>query len=31
LRDDTYVIPKIIEQGYLQLGKHKLSFNRRTQ
>jgi type IV secretion system protein VirB9 len=31
LRDDTYVIPKVIEQGYLQLGKHKLSFNRRTQ
>jgi type IV secretion system protein VirB9 len=31
LRDDTYVIPKVIEQGYLQLGKHKLAFQRRTQ
>lgn len=31
LRDDTYVIPKVIEQGYLQLGKHKLSFSRRSQ
>jgi type IV secretion system protein VirB9 len=31
LRDDTYVIPKVIEQGYLQLGKHKLNFNRRPQ
>jgi type IV secretion system protein VirB9 len=31
LRDDTYLIPKVIEQGYLQLGKHKLSFNRRAQ
>jgi type IV secretion system protein VirB9 len=31
LRDDTYVIPKVIEQGYLQLGKHKLAFQRRAQ
>jgi type IV secretion system protein VirB9 len=31
LRNDTYVIPKVIEQGYLQFGKHKLSFNRRPQ
>jgi type IV secretion system protein VirB9 len=30
LRDDTYVLPKVIEQGYLQLGKHKLSFERRS-
>lgn len=26
LRDGTYVIPKVIDQGYLQLGKHKLTF-----
>jgi type IV secretion system protein VirB9 len=31
LRDDTYIIPKVIEQGYLQLGKHKLAFQRRAQ
>jgi type IV secretion system protein VirB9 len=30
LRDDTYILPKVIEQGYLQLGKHKLSFERRS-
>jgi type IV secretion system protein VirB9 len=31
LKDDTYVIPKVVDQGYLQLGKHKLTFQRRTQ
>ena len=28
LRDNTYVLPKVIDEGYLQLGKHKLSFAR---
>jgi type IV secretion system protein VirB9 len=31
LRDGTYVVPKVIDQGYLQLGKHKLNFSRRSQ
>jgi type IV secretion system protein VirB9 len=31
LEDGVYVIPKVIEHGYLQLGKHRLSFDRREQ
>ena len=30
LRDGTYVLPKVIDQGYLQLGKHKLTFDRQS-
>jgi type IV secretion system protein VirB9 len=31
LKDGTYVIPKIIDHGYLEIGKHRLSFERATQ
>jgi type IV secretion system protein VirB9 len=31
LEDGVYVIPKVIEHGYLQVGKHRLSFDRREQ
>ena len=31
LKDGAYVIPKVVERGYLQLGKHKLTFERRAQ
>jgi type IV secretion system protein VirB9 len=31
LVDSVYVVPKVIEHGYLQLGKHRLSFDRREQ
>lgn len=31
LKDGVYVVPKVIEHGYLQLGKHRLSFDRREQ
>ncbi len=29
LKDGTYVIPKIVDRGYLEIGKHKLSFERK--
>lgn len=29
LKDGTYVIPKIVDTGYLQIGKHKLAFERK--
>jgi type IV secretion system protein VirB9 len=28
LKDDTYIIPTVVDHGYLQIGKHKLSFDR---
>ncbi len=28
LLDGTYVIPTVVDHGYLQIGKHKLSFDR---
>ena len=31
LKDSTYVIPKIVDRGYLQIGKHKLNFERAAQ
>jgi type IV secretion system protein VirB9 len=30
LNDSTYVIPKIVDKGYLQIGKHKLTFERKA-
>jgi type IV secretion system protein VirB9 len=29
LKDATYVVPKVVDSGYLQVGKHKLSFERK--
>jgi type IV secretion system protein VirB9 len=29
LRDGTYVIPKVMDSGYLQLGKKRMEFKRR--
>jgi type IV secretion system protein VirB9 len=31
LKDGTYVIPKVIDHGYLEIGKHRLGFERATQ
>jgi type IV secretion system protein VirB9 len=31
LKDGTYVIPKVIDHGYLEIGKHRLSFERGAQ
>ena len=31
LKDGTYVIPKIVDKGYLQIGKRKLTFERKGQ
>ncbi len=31
LKDGTYVIPKVVDHGYLEIGKHKLSFARVAQ
>jgi type IV secretion system protein VirB9 len=31
LRDGTYVIPKVIDRGYLQIGKKHMDFERREQ
>jgi len=28
LEDGTYVLPKVVDHGYLAIGKHKLNFNR---
>jgi type IV secretion system protein VirB9 len=28
LKDGTYIIPKVIDHGYLEIGKHKLGFDR---
>ncbi len=29
LKDGTYVIPKIVDKGYLEIGKHRLTFERK--
>lgn len=31
LQDGTYVIPTVVDHGYLQIGKHKLSFDRKDK
>jgi len=31
LRDNTYVIPQVVDKGYLQIGKHKLTFERKAK
>jgi type IV secretion system protein VirB9 len=31
LSDGTYVIPKVIDHGYLQIGKHRAAFDRQAQ
>ena len=31
LKDGTYIIPKIVDKGYLEIGKHKLEFTRDTK
>jgi type IV secretion system protein VirB9 len=31
LKDGTYVIPAVVDKGYLEIGKHKLEFERKAQ
>jgi type IV secretion system protein VirB9 len=31
LKDGTYVIPTVVDHGYLEIGKHKLEFQRKGQ
>ena len=31
LKDGTYVIPTVVDHGYLEIGKHKLDFQRKGQ
>ncbi len=31
LQDGTYIIPTVVDKGYLQIGKHKLDFERKAQ
>ena len=31
LKDSTYVIPKVVDKGYLEIGKHRLTFERKGQ
>jgi type IV secretion system protein VirB9 len=31
LKDGTYVIPKVVDHGYLEIGKHRLTFERAAQ
>ena len=31
LQDSTYIIPTVVDKGYLQIGKHKLDFARKAQ
>ena len=31
LKDGTYVIPTVVDKGYLQIGKHKLNFERKGE
>ena len=31
LKDGTYVIPKVVNKGYLEIGKHRLEFQRKGQ
>jgi type IV secretion system protein VirB9 len=29
LKDGTYILPKIVDHGYLEIGKHRLEFQRK--
>lgn len=29
LKDGTYIIPKVVDKGYLEIGKHRLTFDRK--
>lgn len=31
LKDGTYILPKIVDKGYLEIGKHRLEFQRKGQ
>ncbi|MFT4113520.1 TrbG/VirB9 family P-type conjugative transfer protein [Silvibacterium sp.] len=31
LKDGTYILPTVVDKGYLQIGKHKLSFERKAK
>jgi type IV secretion system protein VirB9 len=31
LKDGTYILPTIVDKGYLEIGKHKLEFERKAQ
>jgi len=31
LRDGTYVVPKVMEKGYLEIGKKRLTFERKPE
>jgi type IV secretion system protein VirB9 len=31
LKDGTYILPTVVDHGYLQIGKHKLAFERKGQ
>jgi len=31
LQDGTYVIPQVVDKGYLRIGKHKLTFERKAK
>ena len=31
LKDGTYVIPTVVDKGYLEIGKHRLEFQRKVQ
>jgi type IV secretion system protein VirB9 len=31
LKDGTYVIPTVVDRGYLEIGKHRLEFQRKAQ
>jgi type IV secretion system protein VirB9 len=31
LKDSTYVIPTVVDHGYLEIGKHRLDFQRKAQ
>jgi type IV secretion system protein VirB9 len=31
LKDGTYILPKVLDKGYLEIGKHRLEFQRKGQ
>ena len=31
LQDGTYILPTVVDKGYLQIGKHKLTFERKGE
>ena len=31
LKDGTYILPTVVDKGYLEIGKHKLNFERKAQ